>query len=168
MHWSKVVETGRKVVESGVEKALMAANTLEQAGRRAAHSYNCLAEKAPIPLPKLPFAESCADEVPAPTPETESTAAPATAPTTAGVVTTESLLEKAAARRVTAEPAEAAAAAVEVAPAAKPRRLPTYNTMTKKMKKSEVQGLCRSLGIELTGEETTARLAELVLAHGAA
>lgn len=160
MQWIKVVETGRKVVESGVERALMAANSLEHAGRKAAHTYNCLAERAPFPLPRIPFGEPCAaEEVPVKPPVT-------TAPPVPTVVTTESLLDKASKRAAEKAPPPAApvAPAVEAAPAK--RRLPTYNTMTKKMKKAEVQDLARSLGIELTGEETTARLAELVLSHG--
>jgi hypothetical protein len=67
---------GKHLVETGVEKALVAANTLEQLGRKAADSYNTFAEHAPIPLPRVPLGHECAEEEAAPTKPAQRAAAP--------------------------------------------------------------------------------------------
>lgn len=193
MHWNKVVEVSKKVVEAGVEKALIAANAAEQVGRRAARSYNYVAERAPFPLPRIPLGTNGhSEEVAAPPAPPAQAKAP-----TGSVVSTASLLDKAAAKKATA-PAKPApvpmkpAPAAKAAPAAKPapatpaaaapatkapakkapakggaRKLPTYNTMTKKMRKAELQDLCRELGVAVTGDETANQLADEVVKLGA-
>ena len=124
MSWSKVVDIGKKVVETGVEKALVAANALEQVGRMAAEGYNHLADKAPFPLPHVPFGSSPQDE--ATSPASEPVHVPETPKAPEPVVSTESILEtkpvapapKAAEPVAKKEPKEVAAPSKPKAPKA--------------------------------------------------